>query len=244
VKERFPSSVRGAWRTLKRDPVMIGLPAAGLLLIDVLTAIGIRDIAMATTWSAGADHVARGLGLIGGLEFAAFLVGVPLRAMMIAAGARALGREAGGLTRTGSLLVVALAIGSLRVAITVVLGAPAILLVIFLAGHGWIGLAVAGLALAILGIGVLRFGVRALFGYAPILAVADRAGPVEALREGMPGPDLLGVTMALLIGDGATVLGSLCCGAGALPGYPIADLAILHRFHNELPDPPPDEPVV
>jgi len=236
--------VRGAWRTLKRDPVKIGLPAAGLLLLDVAVAIGIRELALSATWEPNLAAIAWFLGPVAALELCAFLVGVPLRAAMIAAGARALGREVNGLARAPALLGVALAIGSLRVALTAVLGTPAILLVIFVAGHGWYGLAAAGLALAILAIGVLRFGVRVLFGYAPILAVADGAGSVRALQEGPPGSDALGVGLVLFIGDSATVLGSLCCGAGALPGYPLADLAILHRWHNELPDPPPPDPVV
>ena len=240
VRERFPSSVRGAWRTLKRDPVIIGLPAAGLLLLDLAAALGIREILQATAWTDGAAAISMGLALMGTMALGSSVVGVPLRALLIAAGARALGLSASGLRRAGSLLFVELAIGTLRVALTVALGLPALLITVFIAGHGWYGLATAGLAIALLGIGLLRFLVRALFGYAPILAVAYQKGPIDALKQGMPGPDLVGVILTLFIADSATVLGGLCCGAGALPGYPLADLALLHRWHHELPDPAPD----
>jgi hypothetical protein len=240
VRERFPSSVRGAWRTLKRDPVVIGLPAAGLLLMEIATALGIREILKATAWTDGPDAVTMGLASIAAVALVGALSKVPLRALMIAAGARAMGIAASGLRRAASLLLVELVIGALRIALTLGLGLPALLISLFIAGHGWYGLATAGFAVALLGIGLLRFLVRALFGYAPILAVAYQKGPIDALKQGMPGPDLVGVGLTLFIADSATVLGGLCCGAGALPGYPLADLALLHRWHHELPDPAPD----
>jgi len=243
VKERFTSSVRGAWRTLKHDPITIGMPAAGLLLIDVFAAIGAREFISSVQWTVSTAGVVQLFGLLAALELTAFLIGVPLRSLMIASGARALGRDVWGLTRAWSLFFVALVIGGIRLAITVVLGAPLTLLLLFVAGHGWYGLATLGFAALILLIGFLRFMVRAVFGYAPILAVAGGKGPLTALQEGTAGEDIIGVALAMFIGDCATITGSLCCGAGALPGYPIADLAILHRFHNELPDPEPD-PVV
>ena len=242
VKERFTSSVRGAWRTLKRDPVHIGLPAAGLLLVDVFAAVGLREFVGTVAWNTSALGVVQLFGLFSALEFSAFLVGVPLRSLMIASGARALGRDVWGLTRAWSLFFVTLAIGLIRTLITGVLGIPLTLALLFVAGHGWYGLATLGFAALVLLIGALRFAVRALFGYAPILAVVDARGPLEALQLGTARQDLPGVALAMFIGDTATVVGSLCCGAGALPGYPIADLAILHRFHNELPDPVPVVP--
>ncbi len=243
MKERFTSSVRGAWSTLKRDPVAILLPTAGLLLIDVLAAVGVRQFLGSVDMTITTAGISRLVALVAGLELAAFLIGVPLRSLMIASAARALGLGVWGLTRAWSLFFVALAIGLIRGLITAILGVPLALLLLFVAGHGWYGLATLGFAALLLLLGFLRFMVRAVFGYAPILAVADGRGPLAALQEGTAGDDLFGVALAMFVGDCATITGSLCCGAGALPGYPMADLAILHRWHNELPDPEPD-PVV
>ena len=73
---------------------------------------------------------------------------------------------------------------------------------------------------------------RTTFAYAIIEVTAGARGPVQALSVGLrkASRDWPALIAILVSGDLLTALGSLLCGAGALPGLPFADLALLHRW--------------
>ncbi|MEQ1504702.1 MAG: hypothetical protein ABMB14_20850, partial [Myxococcota bacterium] len=56
------------------------------------------------------------------------------------------------------------------------------------------------------------------------------ASPVAASASRVS--ELGGSIALVLAGDLATAIGGLPCGAGALPGYPITDLAALRRWRE------------
>lgn len=218
-------SIGGGWRTLGRDPVGILLPAAGVLLLHVGAALIAR-----AAWG-DVDLGSFALALLA-VHAARVLLTSPLRAPLIAAGARALDRPATGSTRALQLLVVDLVTGALQLAVAALIAVPVGALSFLLLERGLHLFGAIGVGIALVGAAAASLLVRAALAYAPAEVVVARRGPLSALAEGWRGGrgDRVQLAIVLLFGDLAVAGGGALCGAGALPGYPLADLAILHRW--------------
>lgn len=219
------ASLSGGWRLLREDPVGVLLPAGAVLLLQAGCIAAAQQI-----W----PHVGfwGWIGLCLVLSVGRVVLSAPLRAAALAAGARQLDHGFSSLRRAPSLavvwLVAALAEGLLVGVLLYATLAPAWWLLA--RGTYWGAILLAGTTTpVILLIGLL---VRALFAYAPVCATAGGLGPVDALLEGLRdlGRDWMGVLIILILGETLVALGSLLCGAGALPGTAFSDLALLHRW--------------
>jgi len=219
----------GAWTALTRDPVGILLPAAGLLLFDVLA---VRWL----PWPSPTDEYAVMLAVFLGIRT---LWQATLRWTLLAAGARAL--NARPLFRWHSLPSMWL-IDGFRNLVSILVGiatlAPLALVTLWLFRQQLqviAGFTVAGGALFSL---LLWITVRALL--APMVAEVILGKPawkamIDGLRYSKGQFAAVGVLIAA--GDLLTGVGGALCGAGALPGYPISDLAVLYRRLQQEPPP-------
>lgn len=208
---------------MTRDPVAVLLPAMGALLVDVGCGVVLR-----AHW---ADP--RLPWLVVALLAARPWLQAPFRAAMLRGGL-------GGAELRGGSAVRLAVIDAVRAALATVVTAAAALP--FALGAAWLSARGLYLFAAIaVGVGVvIAVGLgtlaRAALAYAPALIVSGRRGLWTALTRGRPCdlPDLLTVTGLLLAGDLAVGLGGALCGAGALPGYPLADLALLARWQRQM----------
>jgi hypothetical protein len=217
------TSLRGGWWAMGRDPIGILAPAAGVLLVQAMVMGVIRGVVFSGTPA-----------FVLGIAVAfAVVVQAPLRLRMLRAGGRVLGSDKARFGATLSLLVVdgvTLLVQALLAAIILV---PALFLatvalsreipvVAAIVGGG--GVVISSL-LWVLG--------RSLFAYSPARVVAG-SGPFTALRQGFhdASGDRLQILLIAAAGDALFALGGLLCGAGALPGYPFADMAFLHRWRS------------
>lgn len=223
--ESVIASVRGGWTLIQRDPVGVLLPAAGSLLLQGLVLAGVQS-----GWGAlGPWNL---VGLFALLAAGRVILASPLRTWVLAAGARELDRPFPPLRQTPSLLMVWLISAGVEGLLVGGLLGGAVLPAWWLLARGTYWGAV--LLMATTGPAVLVVGAaaRTAFAYAVIEATAGRCGPWRALSQGWrrTGRDWLAVMGILLSGELVFALGGLICGAGALPGLPLADLALLHRW--------------
>ena len=218
-------SIGGGWRTLGRDPIGILLPTAGVLLLHVAAAMVAR-----AAW--GEVDVASFVAALLVVHGVRILLTSPLRAPMIAAAARALDRPATGATRALQLLVVDLITGLLQILVAALIAVPVGGLSVLVLERGLHLFGAIGIGVALVGGAAASLLVRAALAYAPAEVVVARKGPFSALAEGwrVGKGDRLQLAIVLLFGDVALALGGAMCVAGALPGYPLADLAVLHRW--------------
>lgn len=222
-------SFLGAWGVLERDPIGVLLPAAGALFVQIV-AIGVLRV----VWGR-ADLFAVLMVVLAG-HVGRVVLASPFRAPMIAAGARALDRPAIGWPRALPLVAADLLVSALELLAAAVVAVP-------LAGFAALatqrGVYVGGslfVALAAIGAAVAALLVRAAFAYAPAEVVVGGRAALPALarawRKGSG--DRLQLAALVLGGDLVFALGGALCGAGALPGYPVGELAVLHRWvHRE-----------
>jgi hypothetical protein len=204
-----------------RDPIGILAPAAGVLLVQAAVIGVLRGVVFSGTPAS----------LLGFALLAAVILQAPLRLAMLRAGGRALGSDGTRLGATLSLLVVdgvtllaqallaSLVLVPAMFVATIALSREIPLLAALIAGFGLVISA------------VLWVLARSLFAYAPARVVAG-SGPFRALRDGFSDAsgDRVQVLAISAVGDLMFALGGLFCGAGALPGYPFADMALLHRW--------------
>jgi uncharacterized membrane protein len=227
------SCLRAAAATLRHDPVGVLLPAGGALLVGVLAVIATRqawDRPPLEAFRGGAPPEALAVGCVAtGVRMA---LTAALRSRMIAVGARAAGLGAGPWGRPVALLGVLLVVWPAVAIVWVGLGLPAVAAAAFVASHGWVTTGAAVLALGMLLATAASLAVRALFAFAPIEVVVGRRSAAAALVRSVRqvAPQLIQVAALVLCGDLLVGVGALVCGAGALPGYPITDLAVLHRW--------------
>lgn len=226
-------SLQVAWSALKADPIGLLLPAAGLLLLELGGILAVREGARALPWPWLDVHPwLLWLGLAAAVRVGLFALAAPLQAVLLATGARAMGQRARGWTRVPSLLVVELVVRLLRALAWAAVGVPGLLLTAALLSQHAVTLAAVLLALTLLLGSFTSFVVRVWLVYAPYEAVLGGRGPIAAIRGGfaLAGGDRLQLAAVLLLGDALTAIGGLLCGAGALPGYPMGPLAVLHRW--------------
>lgn len=220
----IPASLARALATLRDDPIGILLPAAGLLLLQVLAVMVVRG---ALDAGIGALAVA-----VVAVVAARVLLGAPLRSRMIAQAARARGIAVGPWGRPAALLGVHLLTAALVAPPALGVAAAAVLAAAFVAGQGWFTTGAFVLAFGLLVATVLALAVRGVFGLAPPLAVVGGRSAVAAMSGSFRHARAEGLRLFVLlaIGDLLVAVGALLCGAGALPGYPVADLAVLDRW--------------
>lgn len=223
--ESIAASLGGGWTLIQRDPIGVLLPAAGLLLLQVALVLMIRTC---WPWLGAGTLIALALGL----SALRVLVATPMRASVLAAGARQLARPFPVWRRSPSLALVWLIGGGLEAVLVGSILAIGLVPAWWLVLRGtWWGAAL--LVMVALPVALLvGIAVRTLFAYAIIEATAGGRSPTDALQLGLQRtfrdlPALLGI---LTTGELLVALGSLLCGAGALPGLPFADLALLHRW--------------
>lgn len=225
----------GALRAIERHPFGILLPAAGRLLAGVLTALVlIRLLREDAGWmlrDRPLDAAARLAIAWAVLRIPRFALELPFRGLMLAGGATAMGSRHHG-PRLGPLLVVTAADAVFRAGIGAVVGVPGLALALFVLSTGWFatGLLLAGASVLAAELAAVAAG--ALVAGAPAEVVVGGRGSLAALGASLlQAPSAWLPRFAYLLAGSATVtLGSLFCGAGALPGYPIAELAVLHHW--------------
>lgn len=240
--ERPLRSLWGGWRLITDDPVGILLPSAVALLLGVLSLAILRrgavDLPLPWEDPAPWGDLAR---LAVGLAVIRALCTSPLRARILAVGAGTIGaatdsgRPVHALRSIPSLLVVDSVIAVARGLAWMLLATPGVAIASVLLGHGAVTAAVVVLAIALVLAALAGLTVRVLLAYAPVEAVVGGHGPIAALRRGLARGrgDRLAVAVLLVAGDLATGVGGvLCAAAGALPGYPLGPLALLHRFEG------------
>ncbi len=219
-----------AWRIVSAHPVGVLAPAGALLLVQVLLAwLAWSMVRPGPPYDAGLFGGAAGLAVV--LWFA---LTAPLRAAMIGAGARSLGLVSRPGRRWLSLLGVHLVVHPLQLAVALLAAVAGAAGATVLAAHGWLTLAAfVGFLGAFVGL-LGGLGVRALFAYAPIdVVVGERSAASALVRSARLGWRDTGTAFALLAASDLVVaVGALACGAGALPGVPLGDMAILHRWHT------------
>jgi len=213
-----------AWQRTLRDPFAVLLPAGAALLIQV--------VAVQVWWRLELEPVpwmAAGVALWG----LAGAAGAPFRATILGAGARGGGRRSPGLRRGLGLVGVVL-LGDLVHGV-VLLGVVAV----WILGAGLLlsyGLmsatALYGAVCLLVGVAA-SFAVRVRLAYAPVLAVDGGRAAWRALLA--PDGVAWGRTAAVVVGaDLLLACGTLLAGAGALPAFPLRDLAV-QRLWEDLP---------
>lgn len=219
--------LRRAGATVREDPVGILLPAAAILLLQLAAVSVVR----ALWFDSSLPAVAWAVGLV----VLRVIGGTVLRARLIAVGARAVGMTSAPWGRPWALLGVELVVGTIVLLGASIVGLPILAIAAGIAAQGWYTTGAitfaAGIGLAT-GTALL---VRAVFALAPADVTVEGSSAVRALLQSLGrAPREIGPLLALvLVGDLLVAVGGLLCGAGALPGYPISDLAMLHRWREE-----------
>ncbi|HHO54722.1 MAG TPA: hypothetical protein ENK18_28590 [Deltaproteobacteria bacterium] len=219
------SNIAGAWRALCHDPVGVLWPAAAMLSLQAVGALALQRI----LHSGRLDAL---LTVFLATSLIRILLGAPLRARMLKAGARSMGLDTND--RWIALLGVHLIVGPLQLGLatgSVILGTG---IAAGIAAHGLPTLATLAWFLGWLGGTLAALVIRAIFAYAPLEVLLRGCSAIQALRRSaIRGPvDTLAAALLVGFGDLAVLLGALTCGAGALPGYPISDLALLDRWRR------------
>jgi hypothetical protein len=226
-------SLGGSWRLITGDPVGVLLPAMALLLVQGL-ALGLVQ------WLYGSLGLTWLVLAAIGVAAARIAVSAPFRALSLAAGARLIERPFSPLARAPGLAVVWLLAATVEGGIVGTLLAGTLGPAWWLLARGtyWGALLLVGTTVPV--IALLGIAARTAFGYAFIEVTAGGLSPARALSEGLRrvSRDWMAVLVIMVTGELFFALGSLLCGAGALPGTPYADLALLHRWAHRDPTAP------
>ncbi len=217
-----------AWRTITDDPLGILLPAAASLGVEVGTLWMLR-----LGWWRYDDWPFAAFVAV--LVVARMSLIAPFRALLIDAGAAAQGIPSRGWRRAPALAGVQIVVTVTATSGAAIVLLPALGLAAVAATYGWFSLAAVTAALGVVGATLAVFGVRVLFATAPIEAVVAGRSGLQSLRHSARRSlaiDRVGPAVVLIVGDLAVTIGGMACGAGALPGYPMSDLALLHRWRG------------
>lgn len=213
--------------SVRDDPVGVLLPSAGGLLTDVLAAIAVRSALGTGRWDVAVAGVIAAIAVrtVGQAVF---------RSRLLAVGARAAGIDVPPLGRPVAMLGVALLTGAPVALIGAAVLGPGIAVSAGIAAHGWYTTGALALAATFVAFTVATVAVRALFAYAPAEVVVGGASAARAMVKSAAraARSLPAVALIVAGGDLAVGIGALVCGACALPGYPVTDLAMLHRWRR------------
>jgi hypothetical protein len=213
-----------AWRLLERDPVGILLPSSARLWATALAFAWVRR-----AWLSGDPHA-----LVVGMAMGALLqwcVGGAGRAWALDRAIRARGLGGARVPWLRVAIVEAAERGVRTVSFVGAVAAGLLLGGALLSG-GWFALGFFVPAISWIVASGFDLGWQSLFGTALVEVLLARQGALDALRRSARGfaADALPQLAIGAVGSLAVGIGGLCCGAGALPGYPLSDLARLDRW--------------
>jgi len=220
------AALRAGWGLVGRDPVGVLVPAGGILLLqaavwlDLRAGVGVRTVTEASL------RFTLGLLLVAVLS-------APLRVAVLQAGARCLPRRGLGLRRSAAMAGAQLVVATIQG-----LWISASLVVLALVGggalaYGWWSVASLGGALVLLGSACGYVLLQTAVAWVPVAVVVGGHSGLGAVVASLRHGDW-GTALASVVGGGlATGLGGLLCGAGALPGYPLRDLALLVAYQGD-----------
>jgi hypothetical protein len=212
-----------AWRAVEHHPIGILLPAAGQMALAVLAMLAVRPW-MGPNWPSwlAAWAVARAVLLV---------AQVPLRGWMLVAGARALGVASLG-PRVGPLMAFQVIDSLASGAVLLLIAVPSLALGGAIVAEGWVASGLGVAAAGVAGAEVASLMVEAALAGAPseiVLGGRSGLGALSASLEQFTDAFLARLWL-LFAGRVALIVGGLGCGAGALPGFPIADLAVMSHW--------------
>ena len=214
------------------DPIGVYLPSGCLLLLQTL--VGFLAYRL---WPVAEQSPTLFLGGVASLVLVRGLLAAPLRAAIVGAGARSLELHWPPRwlwVRIGHLLLVHTVVVAVQLVGALALVSLGIAAAAWFLGHGWLVLPTGFLFAGAVAAAALAVVVEGLFGYAPAEALLHGcSAPVSLWRSATRGWGDLGAAVVFHgIGGGIVALGALACGAGALPGYPFGDLAVLAHWYT------------
>ncbi|MFK7931613.1 MAG: hypothetical protein AB8H79_25760 [Myxococcota bacterium] len=223
--ESLFASAAGGWNLIQRDPIGILLPSAASLLLHLGVMTGVQ-----AGWNTLGPWSL--VALFCALSAARIVLATPLRGLAIAAGARERGHHFSVVAQTPSLVIVWLVAAAVEGAVIIALMSGAVLPAWWLIARGSYWGAIVLVASAAPALLVLTVIARTAFAYSIIEATVGKRGPYNAIKFGLQrtGRDWFNVLCIELMAELVFGFGALLCGAGALPGLPLADLALLHRW--------------
>lgn len=219
------AALRGAAGLVAHDPVGILLPCMGLLALDGVVLLEVRQavLTVGPLWAVAGGGMAWLIAAIGS---------APLRQAVLRRGARAAGRRVPA-RRTLALMGCQLLLAGIDVLGIAATGAALGFVGWALLAYGWWSLATLAAAVVLLASSILALAVRVLLAWAPLEVVfGGRSGAgalLASARRGQP----VHAGVAVVGGALATGLGALLCLAGTLPGYPLRDLALLLAYPED-----------
>lgn len=213
-----------AWHLLERDPIGILLPTSARLW-----AIAMAFAAVRQAWWSG-DPRALAVAIAAGwlLQWG---VGGGGRAWALARALRARGM-ADVVVSWRRVAAVEAVEQAVRAASFVGVATVGVLVGGVALSGGWFAVGFAVPAAGWVVASVLDLVWQAVFGNALVEVLVARQRPRDALARSARrfAADALPQLALGLVGALAVGIGGLCCGAGALPGYPLSDLARLDRW--------------
>jgi hypothetical protein len=229
VKPGALACLQLAVQTLRDDPVGVLLPAGGALLLDALVLRWAQQL-----WPLAQVQLDQALLLLLLALGIREILRALLRSRMLAASARASGLPAAPWGRPLALLGVQLVVVPLTLGFGALLAVPIAMSALFVGSHGWFTSSALLLALSFAAALLASVLVRALFAAAPSEVIVARRSALRALLSSArcPPQELAVRLLLVLAGDLLVSVGGLSCGAGGLPGYPITDVAMLHRWRG------------
>ncbi len=222
--EPVHASAMGGLGALGQDPVRILVPTAGVLLLRAGEILALRAL-FHLPWL----HL---LAAVAALHLARALLAAPMKALVLASGARTMGRPTSALRGLPSLVFVLVLTGAAELLVMAALAALPLLGAAWLLARATFLPAALLLALAALLAAAGSLGVRATLALCPVEAVVGRRGPMASLQRGLEtgGEDWLALFLLLLLGDLALGVGAILGGVLSLPAWPWPHLALVHRW--------------
>lgn len=205
------------------DPMGVLLPAACALFVDVGLGVALR-LLWGDPWF---------FAFVAAAVVVRPVLQAPFRAAMLAAGARKVREDAdAGLLATARLAFVDAVRGVVAIVFAGLVLVPVGLVGAWLASRGLYLFSSLFVAVGLVFAATVALLGRAALAYAPVDVVVGRSGAFEALGRSWAtlSADVVVTALFLLAGDVATGLGGAMCAAGALPGYPLAELALVSRW--------------
>jgi hypothetical protein len=218
-------ALRLAWSLILSDPVGVLGPAT--------LALWTQAAASMVFWGSINGDPLHDAASAGATWLMAALVALPLRWWILRSGARALGRPWRGVGGILPLLGTQLVISACQACVIGGVAGATTLAALLLASYGWWSLSALGLSLATLAAVFAVLLLRVVFGFAAVEVLCGGRSSLQALWASARRGRWRTALGAMVVGDVATGLGALACGAGALPGYPLSDLTILCAWEAE-----------
>jgi hypothetical protein len=219
-------SLWGAWSVITRDPLGVLVPTMGIGWAQLAVLVWMRQLFVEQGLLVGSASLLVGWSALSVLT-------APLRTVALHRAAVASGRASAGPGRWGAMAGVMLVSGLLDVGVALLSVGVAAGLAWAALAYGWFTLGALSAAL-VLGLGALvAFALRVALAWAPVeVVLAGRSGS-RALVASLTRGQVLHSLVAVAGGGLVAGLGALICLAGALPGAPLCDVALLVAWSDE-----------